>query len=75
MYIGKSKEWKIKNFTILDLGEFEKKIKGIYGIPEDKSLYILKLDIKQNRLKIPKIAYEIYYPLFCDNLLNNKINN
>ena len=61
---------KSTNFTILDLGEFEKKIKGIYGIPEDKSLYILKLDIKQNRLKIPKIAYEIYYPLFCDNLLN-----
>ena len=66
---------KSTNFTILDLGEFEKKIKGMCGIPEDKSLYILKLDIKQNRLKIPKIAYEIYYPLFCDNLLNNKINN
>ena len=31
---------KSTNFTILDLGEFEKKIKGIYGIPEDKSLYI-----------------------------------
>ena len=36
---------------------------------KDKSLYILKIDVKWEGLKIPKIAYEVYYPLFGDNLI------
>ena len=63
------KNAKKSNSTSIDLGECEKKIKDEYGIPEDKSLYILKIDVKQEGLKIPKIAYEVYYPLFGDKLI------
>ena len=45
------------------------KIIDEYNIPKNKSLYILKIDVKQNGLKIPKIVYEVYYPLFSDKLI------
>jgi len=32
-------------------------------------LYILKIDVNQEGLKIPKIKYEVYYPLFGDSLI------
>lgn len=57
------------NSTTINLGECENKIKEKYGIPSYKSLYILKIDIKQKGLKIPKIVYEVYYPLFGHNLI------
>ena len=34
------------NFTTINLGECETKIKDEYNIPKDKPLYILKLDVK-----------------------------
>ena len=51
------KNEKSSNSTTIDLGDCETKIKDEYGIPKDKSLYILKIDVKQEGLKIPKIAY------------------
>ena len=60
---------KSSNTTTIDLGECENKIKEEYNIPKNKSLYILKIDVKQEGLKIPKVAYEVYYPLFGDNLI------
>ena len=60
---------KSSNTTTIDLGECENKIKEEYNIPKNKSLYILKIDVKQDGLKIPKIAYEVYYPLFGNNLI------
>ena len=32
-------------------------------------MYILKIDVNQEGLKIPKIKYEVYYPLFGDSLI------
>ena len=32
-------------------------------------MYILKIDVNQEGLKIPKIEYEVYYPLFWDSLI------
>ena len=32
-------------------------------------MYILKIDVNQEGLKIPKIEYEVYYPLFGDSLI------
>ena len=32
-------------------------------------MYILKIDVKQAGLKIPKIEYEVYYPLFGRELI------
>ena len=34
------------NSTAIDLGDCETKIKDEYHIPKDKSLYILKIDVK-----------------------------
>ena len=63
------KNEKSSNSTTIDLGDCETKIKDEYDIPKDKSLYILKIDVKQKDIKIPKIAYEVYYPLYGDNLI------
>ena len=63
------KKNKASNTTTIDLGECETKIKEEYNISIDKPLYILKIDVKQEGYQIPKIAYEVYYPLFGDNLI------
>ena len=54
------------NTTTIDLGDCEVKLKHHYNIPEKESLYILKMDVKQDGYKIPKIQYEVYYPLNHD---------
>ena len=51
------------NVTTIDLGECEDKIKDHYGIPKDKALYILKIDVVEKGMLVPKIEYEVYYPL------------
>ena len=59
---------KPSNLTTIDLGKCEKELKREYGIPENEPLYILKIDVKKEGLKIPKIAYEVYYPYNGGNL-------
>ena len=49
------------NKTIINLGGCEKKLKNKYNIPEQDSLYIIKIDIKEKEMNIPKIEYEVYY--------------
>ena len=63
------KNAKSSNASTIDLGECENKIKDAYNISRNKSLYILKIDVRQEGLKIPKIEYEIYYPLFGESLI------
>ena len=63
------KNEKSKNISTVNLGECENKIKDEYNIPRNKSLYILKLDIYQEGYEIPKIEYEVYYPLFNNYLI------
>ena len=55
------KKEKKSNKTTIDFGECEIKIKEAYNISKNESLYILKIDIKQDGYKIPKIEYELYY--------------
>ena len=57
------------NTTSIDLGDCETLLKDKYNIPENESLYILKMDVKQDGYKIPKIQYEVYYPLYNDSKL------
>ena len=57
------------NNTNINLGDCEEKLKNHYNIPDNDSLYILKMDIKQEGYKIPKIQYEVYYPLNHDSKL------
>ena len=57
-----------KNKTVIDLKACEDKLKDEYNISKNSSLYILKIDVEQKGMKIPKIEYEVYYPLFGDKL-------
>ena len=66
-YDEKNKE--SKNETIINLGECENKLKETYGISNKSSLYILKIEVNATGMKIPKIEYEVYYPLNGSNLV------
>ena len=57
-----------KNKTILNLSECENILKNNNNISNNESLFILKIDKREKGMKIPKIEYEIYYPLY-----NNKL--
>ena len=56
------------NETTINLGLCENKLKDPYNISYNNSLYILKIDINETGMKIPKIEYEVYYPLYDLNL-------
>ena len=53
---------KNENKTTIDLGECENRLKIYYDIPKDNPLYIIKLDVNEEGMNIPKIEYEVYYP-------------
>ena len=57
------------NLTYIDLGKCEAKLKQEYGIPLNDDLYILKIDVYLEGMKIPKVEYEVYYPLYGKNNL------
>ena len=50
------------------MGECEKKLKSHYNISQNDSLYIFKIDVLKEGMKIPKIEYEVYYPFNGKNL-------
>ena len=58
------------NKTSIILGQCEYTLKKEYNISLNKSLYILKIDNKEEGMKIPKIEYEVYYPLYNNQLIN-----
>ena len=64
-----------KNITTINLGECEKLLRKHYNISNDKNLYIKKIDIIQEGIKIPKIDYDVYCQLSGKGLekLNLKI--
>ena len=57
------------NMTIIDLKECETLLKNFYNISHNESLYMKKIDIKQENMKIPKIDYAVYYKLYGTNLI------
>ena len=54
--------------TAINLGNCEIELKKHYDIPLNDNLYILKIDIPLDGMKIPKIEYEVYYPIYKNNL-------
>ena len=52
-----------ENNITMDLGECENILKDDYNISPNDSLYILQIISEEIGMKIPKIEYEIYYPL------------
>ena len=59
---------KDKNNISINLGECENLLKEDYNISYNDSLYILQILYEEEGMKIPKVEYEIYYPLDNNNL-------
>ena len=57
---------KNNNKTTIYLGYCENKLKKFYNISYNNSLYLIKVDIKEEGMNIPKVEYEVYYPLYDD---------
>ena len=53
----------------MNLGECENILKYNYNISIDDSLYMIQLIYEEEGKKIPKLEYEIYYPLYNRNNL------
>ena len=59
----------------IDLKECEFILKNAYNISHNNTLYILKLIVREIGMKIPKVEYEVYYPLNnSDNLTKLNLN-
>ena len=57
------------NVTIIDLGECEILLRKEYNIPEDEIIYMKKIDLIQEGMKIPKVEYDVYCKLSGTNLI------
>ena len=55
--------------TNLDLGDCEAKLKKEYHLADDEILYIRKIDVVQEGMKIPKVEYDIYSKLHGEKLI------
>ena len=63
--INKTKD----NLTSIYLGHCETLLRFHYNISDDKLLYMKKLDITQEGMKIPKVEFDIYCKLTGSNLI------
>ena len=52
-----------ENNITMNLGLCENILKEEYNISKDDSLYILQIIYEEEGIKIPKLEYEVYYPL------------
>ena len=62
------------NLTNIDLGKCEKELQKYYNFKENEILYIKKIDIIQEGMRIPKIEYDVFCKLFGDNLTKLNIS-
>ena len=62
------------NITI-DLKECEYILKDFYNISYNSPLYILKYIFEEKGMKIPKVEYEIYYPLYSNDLIRLNLSS
>ena len=56
-----------KNNITMNLGECENIIKDKYNISKNSSLYMIQIISEEEGMKIPKVEYEVYYPLYNSN--------
>ena len=55
--------------TTINLGECETLLRNYYNISSNETLYMKKIDIKQEGTKSLKVEYDIYWKLFGKNLI------
>ena len=60
---------KNKNVTNIDLGECEYILKEVYNISNEDVLFIIKKEVKQEGMKIPKIEFDVFSYLKTKNLI------
>ena len=48
------------NITMIDLGECENLIRNFYNLSLNDTLFLKKIDVKQEGMKIPKIEFDVY---------------
>ena len=68
--LNQEKNNTFKNKTSIDLGLCETLIKSLNNISENNILYLLKIEVAEEGMKIPKIEYELYNLIFNNNTLN-----
>ena len=54
---------KIKNVTTLELGNCENLLRNYYNLSDDEIIYLEKIDIEQEGMKIQKIEYDVFSKL------------
>ena len=64
----KQRNYTNNNTTAIDLGQCEILLKQFYNISMNETLYMKKIAVIQEGMKIPKIEYDIYYNLSRKNL-------
>ena len=57
------------NMTTIDLGECEDLLRKAYNIPENETIFMKKIDVLQEGMKIPKVEYDVYSKLNGTNLV------
>ena len=57
------------NMTTIDLGECEAILRKEYKLSSEQKLYMKKIDVKQEGMKIPKTEYDVYCKLNGTNLV------
>ena len=70
--IDSQKNNKNDTLTKVDIGPCEDILRSVYNISSDKILYMKKIEVNQEGMKIPKIEYDIYCKLNDTNLINSK---
>ena len=58
-----------KTLTYIDLGECEQLLRDFYNLTNNETLYMTKLEINQEGMKIPIIKYYVYSKLYGTNLI------
>ena len=58
-----------KTLTYIDLGECEELLRDFYNLTNNETLYMTKLEINQEGMKIPIIKYYVYSKLYGTNLI------
>ena len=52
----------------INFGKCESELKSKYNISPNESLYLLRIDVEQEGMKVPSYEYELYYPINGQNL-------
>ena len=56
------------NTIYLNLSSCEEKLKDIYKLQKNETIYLLRIDTEQEGMKTPSFEYELYYQIKTNNL-------